>query len=125
MSDLNAFFKRHYPADHATAWETRSLGGTSGRAYTGKSGASPIFPKVECADGFSFSAQGHFGGYCWPKDDFAEEGYKIVELLIDGRDEPLLADHRASDEIDGEQIYGHVPVATVEAIIDAHGGFKA
>lgn len=121
MSDIvNDYFKRFYPDDWDTAEReyTSMLGGME--KYKGK--AETIFPRMECADGFSFSVQGHWGAYSTPRDDFAdnysavEVGYpseRVEELMpfIDGKD---------SDPLN--TVYGWVPVAVVEAIIAAHGG---
>ena len=120
MSDIvNDYFRKHYPADWDTAWETEWCVGSTGRAYKGTAGpGATIFPAIVCADGFRMSVQGHFGAYSRPRDDFAEH-YSAVEIMCPA--DPLLDEHGGHDSGD-ERIYGYVPIEIVERVISAHGG---
>ena len=116
MTDyVNEYFKRFYPADHAEQWETCYLSCGSGRRYTGNL-ASNIFPRMVCADGFEMSVQGHFGAYSSPRDDFANE-YSAVEIMCAQVD-----DFGGGEPCDSEFVYAYVPVQTVNAFIEKHGG---
>lgn len=124
MDILNEFFHRHYPIDAQTAWKLRSCGGNYGREYVGDRSANrPIFPEIVCADGFRFSAQGHFGAYSHPRDDFADE-YATVEVMTAPDAEPMFieCDGHTNDEY---SLYGYVPINVVLAVIEKHGGIAA
>lgn len=85
--------------------------------------ASNIFPRMECADGFSMSVQGHYGSYSSPRDDFADN-YTSVEVGFPSAMEPLLMPYAEDDERPTETVYGYVPVAVVAEVIALHGGLK-
>lgn len=119
MTDIvNDFFRKHYPADYATAWETKWCAGGTGRTYTGEAREQRIFPEMVCSDGFKMSVQGHFGAYSYPRDDFADH-YDQVEIMCHA--DPIL-DESGGHEVDGEKVYGYVPIATVLRVIESHGG---
>lgn len=122
VSDIvNEFFRRHYPPDHATAWELRYGVGSYWRRYTGSAPGRPtIFPEMVCADGFSMSVQGHFGAYSHPRDDFADR-YTDVEIMAH---EHVPEFDVASVDTDGPEywLWGYVPVSVVADVIEAHGG---
>lgn len=123
MSDIvNEFFRKHYPSDYATAWQTEYLAaGEHGRSYIGNEKRSTIFPMIVCADGFSMSVQGHFGAYSYPSDDFAER-YGSVEIFHLSAPEPLFGEH-CREYADGiTSPMGYVPVWVVNAVIKKHGG---
>jgi hypothetical protein len=118
MDVVNAYFRKFYPADYATNWETHSIGNSVVRRYTGnRLTSNPIFPMMKCADGFSMSVQGHFGAYSWPRDDFADEPYRTVEVWCLSKPEPLFDKYGT-----GENPLGNVPVSLVEQVIEKHGG---
>lgn len=113
-------FRRFYPEDATTNWETEHCVGGYERRYKGS--ASTIFPKILCADGFTFSAQGHFGAYSTPRGDFERE-YSRVEILG-----PQVAEFAAvahEEQVGDERLYGYVPVSLVNAVIEQHGGLCA
>lgn len=117
MSDIvNLFFKRFYPPDSNTNWQTEYCVGSCARKYTGQ--ATSIFPAMVCADGFMMSVQAHFGAYSSPRDDFADH-YSAVEILCPR--EPLF-DAIGGHECGDEYIYGYVPVEVVAAAIEKHAG---
>jgi hypothetical protein len=118
MTDhVNAHFRRFYPDDAATNWETENCGCGCERRYKGAT--STIFPKIVCADGFSFSVQGHFGAYSIPRGDFEHE-YCRVEIL--GPPVPEFAEVAHEEHVGDERLYGYVPTCIVNAVIDQHGG---
>lgn len=123
---VNAYFKRFYPADAATSWETRALGSFCGREYIGDRVAahSAIFPPIVCADGLTLSVQGHFGAYSYPRDDFADK-YEQVEIMGKKKADELLAPYeRDCNSVGDEMIYPYVPTAVIVAVIEKHGGIK-
>lgn len=124
MTDLvNAFFRKHYPSDWDTAWESEYCVQGYQCRYKGTEGyGKTIFPEMVCADGFKMSVQGHFGAYSHPRDDFAES-YRDVEVMTRPDAEPLLVE-RGGETNDEWSLYGYVPVETVAAIIEKHGGLK-
>ncbi len=123
MSDIvNEFFHRHYPADldDSKFQFTSMLGGMRRhRDYT----VDRVFPRMECADGFSMSAQGHSGAYSSPRDDFAKS-YSAVEVGFPSEREELLMEYAEEPERPTETVYGYVPVSVVIAVIEKHGGLK-
>lgn len=122
MTDIvNDYFKRFYPADWKDAWSMDSIG----RRYTGDTKASTIFPKIECADGFSLSVQGHHGAYSNPRDDFAPR-YETVECMGDPKADELLAPfERDCNGGSDWMVYPYVPVEVIVALIEKHGGLSA
>ena len=126
MSILNEYFKQFYPKDLLREnFEFRNmLGGMW--AYRGPEKASNIFPRIECADGLNFSAQGHCGAYSAPRDDFADS-YDSVEIGFPSErvEEfmPYIDGGPDSDPL--ESVYGWVPTEIVEAVIAKHGGLKS
>ena len=121
---INAFFKRHYPANLSSEKFRRSaMRGGMMNEYVGNS-FERIFPEMKCADGFHMSVQGHYGAYSRPRDDFAEH-YTHVEVGFPSEREELLMPYidggRDTDPTD--TVYGYVPVEVVALIIMAHGGF--
>jgi hypothetical protein len=84
-------------------------------------------PPIECADGFSISVQAHYGAYCQPRPvsrhhhvDHCEK----VECGFPNGPAPELAEWKDGDGKDEECVYGYVPVTTVLALIEKHGGLK-
>ena len=125
MSDLiNAYFKNFYPpADllrDAKRQFTTMLGGMERVEIEGYNN---IFPRMECADGFSVSVQGHYGAYSSPRDDFADR-YSSVELGYPSTHEPLLDKYQDGIGDPTDAVYGYVPIELVEQIIAKHGGLK-
>lgn len=123
MSDIvNEYFRKFYPPDWDTNWETQYTGWSYDRRYCGDRygpDVSVIFPRIVCGDGFSMSVQGHSGGYSRPRDDFADE-YSMVEILG-----PECSDFGEGSPCGEEWLYGYVPVEKVIAVIEAHGGIAS
>jgi hypothetical protein len=65
------------------------------------------------------SVQGHYGAYSSPRDDFAEDGYRSVEVMC--KADPMLDEH-GGHECGDKMIYGYVPNDLVERVIASHGG---
>ena len=114
---VNDFFRSHYPSDAETNWDMEYCVGGYERRYQGGS-RSTIFPLFVCADGLSFSVQGHFGAYSSPRGDFEREYWK-VEILG-----PKVPEFEAfhGDDVGDQRLYGYVPVKIVNAVIAAYGG---
>ena len=88
----------------------------SGRSF-------PLAKRVVCRDGFSLSVQATHGAYCSPRTnrgpwDQVEVGYPsaMPELIMDYAEDP----DRPTDTV-----YGYVPVALINQLIDLHGGMAA
>lgn len=82
-------------------------------------------PRIECADGFSMSVQGHWGAYCEPRISFSGTGYSSLEIGFPSEREELIMpyiDGRDGDPIGS--VYGYVPVDVIVAVVEKHGGFK-
>jgi hypothetical protein len=130
MTDIvNAYFKRFYPQTLVPddfEFEDTLDGGML--RYRGRIGTT-IFPSIKCADGFSFSAQGHAGAYSVPRDDFAST-YLKVECGYPSASEELLIPYYGGDANEPsfdpcQSVYAWVPIDVVEAVIAKHGGIAA
>jgi len=90
--------------------------------------------QIRCADGFRMSVQAGIGMYCTPRPDgFNKNGpgrdyqgpYTAAEIgLPSERPEPWSQwEELAEDpEKPTDTVYGHVPFAMIEALIELHGG---
>jgi len=96
---VNAFFKGHYPDERASV-------------------GIQVFPRMECADGFTMSVQGHRGAYCSPRTNYADR-YTQVEVGFPSEREELLMPYIEGDEDTDptETVYGFVPVSIIEEVI--------
>lgn len=89
-------------------------------------------PRIVCADGFSMSVQAHEGSYCTPRMDYpafphthVECGFPSSTPLSDDLKAYAEAFYGCSDESEcdfTETVYGYVPVETVKAELQQHGG---
>ena len=120
---VNAFFRRHYPADAATAWESEWCGNDVCRRYTGDRARHPnIFPEIVCADGLTLSVQGHFGAYSSPRDDFANNYDRVEVMGPPGVGELTdYLDCKVGDRV----VYAYVPTHVVCDLVETHGGIAA
>lgn len=73
--------------------------------------------RLLCKDGFSLSAQGNQFTYSTPRS--IDGPYTHVEVGFPSRREPLLDEY---GDYESDDVYGWVPVETVLAIINKHGG---
>lgn len=78
-------------------------------------------PRVQCADGFHMSVQTSDGHYCRPRQNTGP--WSLVEVGYPSGPVPELAKYKDGEYPDTEAVFGYVPVSTVAAIIDRHGGF--
>jgi len=82
-----------------------------------------VRPRAECADGFSVSIQGGTEyHYCEPRELCNK--YEEVELGYPSeREESLIPYMDGGEGTDPtETVYGWVPIETVEAVVQKHGG---
>ena len=88
----------------------------------------PKRPRVECADGFTFSAQAGSALYCTPRINLYPEtwgdGYQEIELGYPSAHDELIDEYAEMSEYDNytETVYGYVPVEVVDQLIAKHGG---
>lgn len=118
MDIINEWFHRFYPAD-LDQLEFRYCSSIYGRECMDISRRRAIFPSMVCADGATFSVQGHYGAYSTPRDDFADK-YTSFEVLG-----PRIEDSQSSYEtdIDDEWLYSYVPLERMLRVLEEHGGF--
>ena len=79
-----------------------------------------IRPRVSCLDGFSMSVQASSLHQCRPKEDGLIV-YETVEVGFPSQSEELLLPFR--EKLSGGRIHFNVPIATIDAVIEKHGGF--
>ena len=80
-------------------------------------------PRVECKDGFSVSIQANQWAYCEPQDN--EGPYTSFELGFPSAGDDLIMEYMDGSELSPTQnVYGRVPLAVVEALLEKHGGVK-
>ena len=78
-------------------------------------------PRVTCADGFTVSVQAGECLYCSPRDNAGP--WVSVECGFPSEASELLAPYAEDPSKPTETVYGYVPIRTVVALIDEHGGF--
>lgn len=134
MADIvNSFFHKFYPPSWALNEPKYEQIGSYFGCIRDVPGYRKIFPHMVCADGFSMSVQGHFGGYSRPKEDFSEE-YIQVEVFCLSAADPLLNEweNQKNDRMGMDRTQtagidapcGYVPVSLVIRIIESHGGLR-
>lgn len=126
MTDVvNTFFHKFYPPGDVLRNAERDVEYMCGSYMTRIriDGFTNIFPRMECADGFSMSVQGHYGGYSTPRDDFAES-YSLVEVGFPSAVEDLLMPYCGDADNPTETVYGYVPISVIEEVISKHGGLR-
>ena len=81
-----------------------------------------LVKRIECADGFSISVQGHDGAYCLPRidDEWGDMEYSHVECGFPSAEPEFIMDYVEDDNNPTDTVYGYVPVDLVEALIDLH-----
>ena len=83
-----------------------------------------VIPRIECADGFTFSVQASETHYCSPRANGCHE-YETVEVGFPSERVEALMPYMDDDDSDPTQtVYGGVPVSVVNAIVAEHGGPK-
>jgi hypothetical protein len=83
--------------------------------------------RINCADGFTMSVQAGFGAYCTPRPvGYDYQGpYTAAEVYFPSeRPEPWDQWERFCESPDDptDTVYGYVPFALIEALIELHGG---
>lgn len=75
---------------------------------------------IRCADGLSFSVQANSMAYCMPRND--DGPYTAVEVGFPSQPVEELMEYAEDPDNPTETVYGYVPVAVIEEIVNAHGG---
>ena len=78
-------------------------------------------PFIECADGFTMSAQASEYHYCSPRLTAAHP-YAEVEVGYPSERCESLMPYAEDADAPTQTVYGWVPVTIVEQLIDLHGG---
>jgi hypothetical protein len=86
----------------------------------------PRNPVIKCKDGFTMSVQADDGAYCEPREAYPIRKYTQVECGYPSS-MPMTKELREYAEMCGtdqytETVYPYVPIAIVQAELDAHGG---
>ena len=80
--------------------------------------------RIECNDGFSMSVQGGTSfHYCTPRENVNE--YEEVEIGFPSEKEELIMQYAENKDEPTDTVYGYVPIETVEAVVEKHGGIKS
>jgi hypothetical protein len=80
--------------------------------------------RIECNDGFSISVQGGTKyHYCSPRKHC--NVYNEVELGYPSKPDILITKYAEDNTNLTDTVYGYVPIAIVEELIQKHGGIKA
>lgn len=77
-------------------------------------------PRVKCADGYSISIQASSYCYSHPRLDGAD-WYDQVELGFPSKADELINSYAEDDDYT-HTVYGYVPVAVVDKLLEKHGG---
>lgn len=76
--------------------------------------------KITCADGFTVSIQASNGHYCKPRNN--DGGYTEFELGYPSSPDDLIQEFAEDPDAPCSTVYGYVPKAVVQALIEKHGG---
>jgi hypothetical protein len=82
-----------------------------------------VWPRLECADGFSVSVQASRNHYSLPRKDAGP--YDAVELGYPSA--PMgeqFSDYAEDEDRLTDTVYGYVPTELVVALVKEHGGCK-
>jgi hypothetical protein len=77
---------------------------------------------IVCADGLSMSVQASQTHYCAPRDSVGP--WTTVEVGFPSQRVEELMEYAETPDTPTDTVYGNVPVAVVEAVIEKHGGLK-
>jgi hypothetical protein len=77
-------------------------------------------PPVLCKDGFKVSIQASEGHYCYPRN--SRGPWEEFELGFPSSADPLIAEYAEDRDNLTQTVYPRVPVATIEQLLDKHGG---
>lgn len=96
-----------------------------GNGLPDENGNKSIFAfadRIECADGFSFSAQATKAAYCSPRKNIGPWG--AVEVGFPSAEPEFIMEYAENKDDPTRTVYAYVPVELVEKLIAAHGGMK-
>lgn len=96
MFDLNKYLKENRDSDHT--W---------------------LVKRIECKDGFTISVQASEYNYCEPRYNDCNYYYE-VECGFPNSKPEFIMDYADDPDNPTETVYGYVPVALVEQLIDLH-----
>ena len=81
-------------------------------------------PLVVCADGFTMSVQASQFHHCAPRQLLKSGEYDAWEIGFPSSPEDLILSFAAEADKPTDTVYGYVPTAIVDAVIEKHGGLK-
>jgi len=82
-----------------------------------------VAPRVVCNDGFNVSIQANYAAYCQPRRN--EGPWYMVELGFPSEEpSPAIMKYAETPDSPTQTVYGYVPIETVDAFLNEHGGIK-
>lgn len=88
-----------------------------------KFGNMAVRPHIVCKDGFTFSVQASDSHYCYPRANLEDEAYETCEIGCLPYETPCLTPFAEDPKKPLETVYGQVPLALVDEVIQSHGGY--
>ncbi len=82
---------------------------------------------VKCNDGFTFSAQIHYGVNCNSKEAKSMKEITDMELGYPSEADDLIAPYANETEYGTpltQDVYGYTPIDVIVALVNKHGGLK-
>jgi hypothetical protein len=79
-------------------------------------------PRIVCNDGFNMYVQGSAGHYCNPRK--TQDWYNSLEIGFPSEEEPLINQYAETEHDWTGTVYGYVPIETIQAVIEKHGGIN-
>lgn len=79
--------------------------------------------EILCADGLRLSVQASFTHYCAPRDSVGP--WTHVEVGYPSQSVPELLEYADEPDYPTGTVYGYVPVAVIEEIVEKHGGLAS
>lgn len=79
-------------------------------------------PRVECKDGFTMSVQASEFHYCTPREYLEAGEYAAWEIGFPSEKEDLIMGWVEDHSNPTNTVYGYVPTAVIDAVIEKHGG---
>lgn len=77
-------------------------------------------PEIHCIDGFHMSVQASEGHDCYPRQK--SDSYTYMEIGFPSDVEELIMEFAESPEQPCMTVYGYVPIATIDKVLEKHGG---
>ena len=75
-----------------------------------------------CKDGFVISIQASEYHYCIPRKNLGDGSYEEVELGFPNIEDEIISEYAEDPSDLCNTVYGYVPVAVVQELVDKHGG---